>query len=235
MKTMKKIVYIMVCAFLLVSCEWKEPVGWDSVIYCYLNGYFEAERMGAKAVGWYDNLIHLTFEGKEYSYMSDENTPNGRKFRELSDRYGDTDCWERIFVGSPIALCNEFTRMDVVSDRPFNDIPAGSSLGGVVKLLTSSAKPFLDSGYKDRFNWWSEDIPAEYGKDIVYNLHNGDPGFHPVSGLLSELDPETLMLFAVSEVWMLFTEEPEEKEHTFTITLQDRAGRTLSCTIAYTF
>ncbi len=69
----------------------------------------------------------------------------------------------------------------------------------------------------------------------MYNLHNGDPGFHPVSGLLSELDPETLMLFAVSEVWMLFTEEPEEKEHTFTITLQDRAGRTLSCTIAYTF
>ena len=36
-------------------------------------------------------------------------------------------------------------------------------------------------------------------------------------------------------MYLSFLEEPAVMEHTFTVTMQDAAGRTLSCTFEYTF
>ena len=87
-----------------------------------------------------DGLVSLQFSGELYLPSRGE---KGDKFRELSAFYGDTYYNKPTCPGGPYVLCNEFERIDVISDRGFNDIPAGSSLDSVVELLAASAKPFI--------------------------------------------------------------------------------------------
>ena len=90
-------------------------------------------------------LIGLGFSGELYLPSRGE---KGDKFRELSAFYGDTYYNKPTCPGGPYVLCNEFERIDVISDRDFNDIPAGSSLDSVVELFVGSWNPFLYWGYE---------------------------------------------------------------------------------------
>ncbi len=111
----------------------------------------------------------------------------GDKFRELSAFYGDTHYNKPTCPGGPYVLCNEFERIDVVSDKDFNDIPAGSSLGSVVEFFAVSAKPFIDSGYNPSYGW-SDNAPVVYyrnGERIMCGTV-GEGGFSPVYGVLSD-------------------------------------------------
>ena len=108
-----------------------------------------------------DGLVSLQFSGELYLPSRGE---KGDKFRELSAFYGDTHYNKPTYPGGPYVLCNEFERIDVISDRDFNDIPAGSSLDSVVELLAASAKPFIDSGYDSSYGW-PDNAPAAYYRD----------------------------------------------------------------------
>ena len=181
-----------------------------------------------------DGLVSLQFSGELYLPSRGE---KGDKFRELSAFYGDTHYNKPTYPGGPYVLCNEFERIDVISDRDFNDIPAGSSLDSVVELLAASAKPFIDSGYDPSYGW-PDNAPAAYYRDGEPIMCGTYGGFSPVYGVLSDLRAEDLKLLYFSYVgcmYLSFLEEPAVKEHTFTVTMQDAAGRTLSCTFECTF
>ena len=139
-----------------------------------------------------DGLVSLQFSGELYLPSRGE---KGDKFRELSAFYGDTYYNKPTCPGGPYVLCNEFERIDVISDRDFNDIPAGSSLDSVVELLAASAKPFIDSGYDPSYGW-PDNAPAAYyrdGEPIMCGTA-GEEGFSPVYGVLSDLRAEDLKL-----------------------------------------
>lgn len=234
---MKKVFYILLFAWFGISCtrSGSEVGGEFSETEYYIQGYLEADMLtGTVCTG---GLIGLGFSGELYLPSRGE---KGDKFRELNAFYGDTHYNKPTYPGGPYALCNEFERIDVISDRDFNDIPAGSSLGSVVELLAASAKPFIDSGYDPSYGWPDGNAPAAYyrdGEPIMCGTA-GEGGFSPVYGVLSDLRAEDLKLLYFSYVgcmYLSFLEEPAVKEHTFTVTMQDAAGRTLSCTFEYTF
>ena len=232
---MKKVFYILLFAWFGISCTRSgSEVGgeFSATEYC-IPGYLEADMLKEPDVCT-DGLVSLQFSGELYLPSRGE---KGDKFRELSAFYGDTYYNKPTCPGGPYVLCNEFERIDVISDRGFNDIPAGSSLDSVVELLAASAKPFIDSGYDPSYGWPDNATDAYYrdGEPIMCGTYGG---FSPVYGVLSDLRAEDLKLLYFSYVgcmYLSFLEEPAVKEHTFTVTMQDAAGRTLSCTFEYTF
>ncbi|HAD57411.1 MAG TPA: hypothetical protein DCG00_08025 [Alistipes sp.] len=231
MTAMKKVFYILLFAWFGISCtrSGSEVGGEFSETEYYIQGYLEADMLtGTVCTG---GLIGLGFSGELYLPSRGE---KGDKFRELSAFYGDTHYNKPTYPGGPNVLCNEFKKIDIVSDKDFNEIPAGQSLGNVVKFLAVSVKPFLDSGYTEEFDWSRNDVPSEY-RDYVWRFWPKKE-FYPVYGLLSELRENELKLLERRSPSLCFLDEPRAfRKHTLTITLEDTTGRELSCTVEYDF
>lgn len=129
------------------------------------------------------------------------------------------------------ALFNEFTNIDIFSSEDFNGIPAGSSLGPVTELLATTFKPYIESGYKDEFDWVG-DIPESYKN---YFVGWGDSStLHPVYGTVAGIDPAELVLVEPLRVCFQFLEEPEIKHHTIYLRFTDKE-QVLNCMLEYDF
>lgn len=141
-------------------------------------------------------------------------------FRELSQRYGDTHFNRIAPQDHPVsALFNEFTNIDIFSSEDFNGIPAGSSLGPVTELLATTFKPYIESGYKDEFDW-VRDRPESY-KNYPVGREDGRT-LHPVYGMVAGIDPAELVLVEPFGVCFQFLEEPEIKHHTIYLRFTDK-------------
>ena len=231
MTVMKKVFYILLFCMVrdFLYQKLTEVGGEFSETEYYIQGYLEADMLtGTVCTG---GLIGLGFSGELYLPSRGE---KGDKFRELSAFYGDTHYNKPTYPGGPNVLCNEFKKIDIVSDKDFNEIPAGQSLGNVVQFLAVSVKPFLDSGYTEEFDWSRNDVPSEY-RDYAWRFWPKEE-FYPVYGLLSELRENELKLLERRSPSLCFLDEPRAfRKHTFTITLEDTTGRELSCTVEYDF
>lgn len=197
----------------------------------YIQTYYDIENVRAHMSNNWPGMIFIEYEAKEYDNHEDDETST--PYNNLAERYDDFGYGGAVHPGMYRAICNEFTGIDVVSDHDFNDIPAGESLGGVVMLLTSSAKHYIESKYTDGYDWGN--LPEDYivdGKRLI--TESFEPGFWPVYGALDLLDPFELVLLHWEVLWLKFTETPAIKEHNLTITFSD-AKNDFSCELAYTF
>ncbi len=74
---------------------------------------------------------------------------------------------------------NDFIKIDVTSDRDFNNIPAGASLATKVRYIAYSPYKWLTSGCSQTYSW--DQMPSDYTK--FGNRHFQIPELFPVNGV----------------------------------------------------
>ena len=155
---------------------------------------------------------------------------------------------------------NEIILIDVVSNVDFDsEHPAGSSLDGLVRLLSASPARFIKSGYKEKFDWKTH-YPEEFFKEtsefhlnFCYSDFEAkvyeDVHHHPVNDVLKNLKQNNLQLLGRGYNtydggpypgyffgYLTFDKEPDVAGiHELTVTVHLADGRELSHTIEKTF
>ena len=105
---------------------------------------------------------------------------------------------------------NDFIKIDVTSDRDFNNIPAGASLATKVRLIAVSPKKWLMSGGARTYSW--DQMPSDYTK--FGNRHFQIPEVFPIC--------------------FYFIETPAIKEHKITVTFYEKE-KSISSSVKYVF
>jgi hypothetical protein len=153
------------------------------------------------------------------------------EFIELIDHFGDNAYNRRRMTHPYPAIANEFDAIEITSNKDFSeDLSAGASLAGVLKLLAISPAKYIKSKYTEPFKW-AENEPEEF-KGLSFN---NDRGYYPVFKTVSELTAEDMLLINPDLFFLRFTEIPSiNKEHTFIITLK-YGGKSLSTNVDVVF
>ena len=142
----------------------------------------------------------------------------------LRKQYGDS-IWrpsgyrvQDLVIG---CYCNEFTSISITSDKQFNDFPAGADLSPAVTLMAISPYKWLNSNGEEEYDWsWLDKIPEESRGNVpLIGVAVGYPWCHFISKPLTEIRPEDLVLMELENIRLVFTETPQIKEHTLTVTL----------------
>ena len=153
-----------------------------------------------------------TYETCSYS------VPPSVRFKALSEKYGDTAYNRPLAPFSHTVYCNEFSGIDIFSDRDFDAAhPAGASLSDIVRIVGASPYRYIRNGYTAPFDW--RDLPEDY------RIENGISyleGYLPVNGTLCELDAEEMYMLDPFELYLKFTILPEIKKHTVTVVLREQ-------------
>ncbi len=145
----------------------------------------------------------------------------------LCERHGDMSYNRKIkympnnppLPVSKIAV--DFVSVDIVSDADYDaDHPAGESLGDVVLFISSTVKPFIDSGYRGRESTRIEKYVSELSPDDLILL-GGNSTYIPHGYIIN---------------YLMFNFQPTlSKTHTFTVTMTADDGRVFSDSIEMTF
>ena len=161
---------------------------------------------------------------------------------------GDT-AYNRYVAQVPLTavFVNRFTSVDITSSEQFLDIPAGESIAPYIIFRSATAMPYIESLYTVG-GFWSEMILDEFMIGMGMMDGYDGPGyewypefqrncFHPVVKPLSELTQDDLFLLWVGYPGssLRFTDIPEIKSHTFTITMTDSEGSVLTYSVPFTF
>ncbi len=146
------------------------------------------------------------------------------EFIELINHFGDNTYYKKFPSAGPnVAIANEFSKIEIISNKDFNSkLTSGKSLAEVVKLYSVSPMKFINSKYTKPFDWVNEQ-PYEFRKG-VWSEYAGIgylEGYYPVLKTLSELTSDDMLLLHPRFFYLRFTEIPTIKEHTFTITIED--------------
>jgi hypothetical protein len=190
--------------------------------------------MGTSISGLYQSdfkAIQLFVEGTE---IKDQESS---AYIELSKHFNDDNYNKKLAMNTNISIANEFDGIEIVSDKDFSDqLPAGSSLNGIVKLCGVSPIKYIESDYSELFDW-ENDMPDDFKKgdwneyvsfDTVY-------GHYPVNKLVSAVAAQDMLLLHKSFVFLRFIEMPATiKSHTITVTLKE-GDKTLSTTVDVIF
>ncbi len=173
------------------------------------------------------NMIHIDLEGKTYWAF---NSASKSEFESLCTHFGDISYNREVFAdGSERYLADEFSAIDITSDRDFDAThPAGTSLGDIGMFYGLSAAPFIASGYED--NEITKARDALYDEFRTYRCSYGRYGDMPIKKLVNDLTFEDLRLL-YSWCGIRFTVPPPAGHHTFTITFRS-AEKTLTQTLA---
>lgn len=219
---MKKILYSWVYIIILFgfcNCnkiEEKNPLDGTFISPNYVQVY----KIASSISGEYQsdcNAIMLTVHGTTITEM------NGPEFITLSNNYKDISYNERVSACSGFAIANEFDGIEIVSDKDFSEeLPAGSSLSGIVKLCGLSPLKYLESNYNQPFDW-VENQPEDFKQDKWSENYDirGSHGYYPVNNLISELDKRDLLLLDPHFFFLRFTEKSDVKSHKITVTLKE--------------
>ncbi len=171
----------------------------------------------------YEENNGLFYIGSNGNYADKETRE--RLWKEYDDYH-----YNKVQVEPLLVSMNDFIKIDVTSDRDFNNIPAGASLATKVRLIAVSPKKWLMSGGAWTYSW--DQMPSDYTK--FGNRHFQIPEVFPVNGLLSEITPEDLKLLIVSHICFYFIETPAIKEHKITVTFYEKE-KSISSSVQYVF
>jgi len=196
---------------------------------------------------------HIIFEPITADGLTEQIYSSHERFAELKEYYNDTKFNDTLYsainyflpYGAPLA--DPIASVEVTCDRDFDAThPAGTSLNDCFRFLSSSVKPFIDSGYKKTFDWTGIDPKHWYhvhGSPYKCRLHNSEH-LHPVDKPLVQTTQEDMTLLVGSfdygsgrSVFLLrFETVPAEKgEYTFTTVVRFAGDRELTTTAKYTF
>lgn len=132
-------------------------------------------------------------------------------------------CWE-----------HDVRSIEVVSDADFDEQHrAGQSLNDIIRFISTSPKKFIDSGYKDMFDW--ENNPQNTYVGMI-----GKPQrncYHPIDKLLSQMGvDEMIMLPDYIIGYFIFEKAPTlASDHHLTATFNLCNGQTIVAEIDETF
>jgi hypothetical protein len=180
---------------------------------------------------------------KTASYSFKSKGENKKIYDELCKIHNDLSYnQKRSYIVAPLwGRCSaiDFKEIDVISDKDFDsEHPAGTSLKDIVRFVSISPKKFIDSGYKETFNW-RRNKPKIFKKESMISsmFHEETENYFPINGLLKDIGSnEMQMLPEDTHGILFFDKEPTaEKEHTLTVTIDIGERKKLVRTITKVF
>ena len=235
---MKRLILLsIVTALLYQSCDRARY----HVFKSYVTRYCKFEDIGIDTTKAGNIIIRGKGRVKQYSWRDE----GGEKttYEALCRKHNDlTYNKKREYRLSPewgVCSAVDFREIDIVSDKDFDaEHPAGTSLKDIVRFVSISPKKFIDSGYKETFNW-RRNKPQIFRKDSIIQIMflSETESYFPINGLLKDIGKDEMQMLPVNTHGILFfdKEPTAEKEHLLTVTIYIGARKKLVRTITKVF
>jgi len=235
---MKRLILLsIVTALLYQSCDRARY----HVFKSYVTRYCKFEDIGIDTTKAGNIIIRGKGRVKQYSWRDE----GGEKttYEALCRKHNDlTYNKKREYRLSPewgVCSAIDFKEIDIVSNKDFDaEHPAGTSLKDIVRFVSVSPKKFIDSGYKETFNW-RRNRPEIFKKDsmILSLFQRETENYFPINRLLKDIGTDDMQMLPVNTHGILFfdKEPTAEKEHTLTVTIDIGERKKLVRTITKVF
>ena len=243
---MKRLIFFsLTVVLLLLGCDRAKTVLFRS----YINTYFYNKNIQLK-ITEAGNIAIYRETSSEYKtntpsavYSFESKGEEKKRYDELCKRHNDMSYNQKRsyikFTGWGICSAIDFKEIDVVSNKDFDsEHPAGTSLKDIVRFVSISPKKFIDSGYKETFNW-EKNEPNFFAKDsMIPTMFQPESwNYFPINGLLKDIGTDEMQMLPEDTHGILFfdKEPTAEKEHTLTVTIDIGERKKLVRTITKVF
>ena len=242
---MKRLILLSIVAMLLyIGCDIAKTVLFRS----YITIYYYSKNIQLKITDDGNIAIYKKYTSEDVniktaSYSFKSKGEEKKKYDELCKIHNDMSYnQKRSYIVAPLwGRCSaiDFREIDVVSDKDFDaEHPAGTSLKDIVRFVSVSPKKFIDSGYKETFNW-RRNKPKIFKKESMISsmFHEETENYFPINGLLKDIGKDEMQMLPEDTHGILFfdKEPTAEKEHTLTVTIDIGECKKLVRTITKVF
>ena len=242
---MKRLILLSISAMLLsTGCD----VSKTRLFKSYITEYSYDKNIELKITNKGNIAIYRKYTSeddhiKTASYSFKSKGEEKKRYDELCKIHNDLSYnKKRSYIVVPIwGICSaiDFREIDVISDKDFDsEHPAGTSLKDIVRFVSVSPKKFIDSGYKETFNW-EKNEPNFFAKDsMIPTMFQPESwNYFPINGLLKDIGTDEMQMLPEDTHGILFfdKEPTAEKEHTLTVTIYIGARKKLVRTIKKVF
>ena len=242
---MKRVIFLSLAAVLLcMGCDVSKTILFKS----YMTIYYYSENIQLRITDAGNIAIYREYTPKEdniktASYSFKSKGENKKIYDELCKIHNDLSYnQKRSYIVAPLwGRCSaiDFREIDVVSDKDFDaEHPAGTSLKDIVRFVSVSPKKFIDSGYKETFNW-RRNKPKIFKKESMISsmFHEETENYFPINGLLKDIGSDEMQMLPEDTHGILFfdKEPTAEKEHLLTVTIDIGERKKLVRTITKVF
>jgi len=219
---MKRLILLsIVTALLYQSCDRARY----HVFKSYVTRYCKFEDIGIDTTKAGNIIIRGKGRVKQYSWRDE----GGEKttYEALCRKHNDlTYNKKREYHLRPewgVCSAVDFREIDIVSDKDFDaEHPAGTTLKDIVRFVSISPKKFIDSGYKETFNW-RRNRPEIFKKDsMVLSLFQREAeNYFPINRLLKDMGRDEMQMLPANTHGILFFDKKPtaEKEHKLKVTI----------------
>ena len=242
---MKRLIFFsLTVVLLLLGCDRAKTVLFRS----YINIYDYSENIQLKITDDGNIAIYKKYTSEDVniktaSYSFKSKGEEKKKYDELCKIHNDMSYnQKRSYIVAPLwGRCSaiDFREIDVISDKNFDsEHPAGTSLKDIVRFVSVSPKKFIDSGYKETFNW-RRNKPKIFKKESMISsmFHEETENYFPINGLLKDIGSDEMQMLPEDTHGILFfdKEPTAEKEHLLTVTIDIGERKKLVRTITKVF
>ena len=236
---MKRLILLsIVTALLYQSCDRARYYVFKS----YVTRYCKFEDIGIDTTKAGNIIIRGKGRVKQYSWRDE----GGEKttYEALCRKHNDlTYNKKREYHLRPewgVCSAVDFIEIDIVSDKDFDaEHPAGTSLKDIVRFVSISPKKFIDSGYKETFNWEKNEPKIFKKEEDTNKLFNYSElkNYFPINMLLKDIGTDEMQMLPVNTHGILFFDKQPtaEKEHLLTVTIYIGERKKLVRTITKVF
>ena len=236
---MKRLILLsIVTALLYQSCDRARYHVFRSYIteYCYSEDIdLDTTKAG--------NII-IRSNGVINRYSWKDKGEEKRRYEEFCRNHNDlTYNKKREYRHSPewgVCSAVDFIEIDIVSNKDFDsEHPAGTSLKDIVRFVSVSPKKFIDSGYKETFNW-EKNEPKIFKKEKDTNKlfsYSELKNYFPINGLLKDIGTDEMQMLPANTHGILFFDKKPtaDKEHKLKVTIDIGERKKLVRTITKVF
>ena len=242
---MKRLILLSIAVLLLLlGCDRAKTVLFRS----YITIYYYSKNIQLKITDDGNIAIYKKYTSEDVniktaSYSFKSKGEEKKKYDELCKIHNDMSYnQKRSYIVVPIwGRCSaiDFREIDVVSDKNFDsEHPAGTSLKDIVRFVSVSPKKFIDSGYKETFNW-EKNEPNFFAKDsMIPTMFQPESwNYFPINGLLKDIGTDEMQMLPEDTHGILFfdKEPTAEKEHLLKVTIDIGERKKLVRTITKVF
>lgn len=206
-------------------------------------GYYSVSSISALFLDSLDAIVvYRKLDGEKAYFYNSNYAETYKMYDSICNKYRDTSfnksrtyTYDQL---TPVFMAEEFSSVSVKCAGAYDAAhPAGSEMGDIVKINTSSEYPFIESGYKTTYDWTTvapDDIWGRwYSKSIIVDKYQS-----PVLMFLNDIKDNDLAMIGGKVYYanmpfciLKFTSKPAVKSgQTFDITFTADDGKKFSCT-----
>ena len=219
---MKRLILLsIVTALLYQSCDRARY----HVFKSYVTRYCKFEDIGIDTTKAGNIIIRGKGRVKHYSWRGEGESKT--TYEALCRKHNDlTYNKKREYRLSPewgVCSAIDFKEIDIVSNKDFDaEHPAGTSLKDIVRFVSVSPKKFIDSGYKETFNW-RRNRPEIFKKDSMIQImfQRETENYFPINMLLKDIGKDEMQMLPANTHGILFFDKKPtaDKEHKLKVTI----------------